>query len=307
MDGVLLIDKPAGLTSAEVVRRLKSYVKPQRVGHLGTLDPCATGLLPILIGEATKLAPYMDSAEKEYHGLIQLGVETDTLDREGRVVKTAPLPELTQSTIEEVERKFTGQLTQTVPVFSAVKHNGTPLYKLARRGIPAEPPKRTVHVYSLHLTIAGDDTLAFVLVCSKGTYIRAIARDIGQALGTVAHLAELRRVRSGGFSISQSISLEQAIEQLKKREFSCLVGLRQAIPDMAEVSVDERIARRVINGQNSALSEVPELGSVGGDFRLVKLVLRDRLLAIARVGGQGPKLVRVFPRACDELYSTGVV
>src|SRR5690348_3972653 len=140
MDGILLIDKPGGITSAEVVRRIKARVRPSRVGHLGTLDPFATGLLPILVGEGTKLAPFLQDGEKQYEGTIALGVETDTLDPTGLAVRTADVPAITPAMLAETAARFTGRIVQQPPIFSAIKRGGVPLYKLARRGDEVEPP-----------------------------------------------------------------------------------------------------------------------------------------------------------------------
>ena len=185
-------------TSAEVVRQVKHRVKPARVGHLGTLDPFATGVLPILVGEGTKLAPFLHEGEKHYEGLIALGTETDTLDRTGEVVRTAPVPEIGLEQLAAIAARFTGTVTQTPPIFSAIKRGGVPLYKLARRGDDvAPPPPRDVQIERLELAAEGPGAIRFSLVCSPGTYIRSLARDIGIALESAAHLSALRRTRTG--------------------------------------------------------------------------------------------------------------
>src|SRR6516165_6451525 len=185
MNAVIVIDKPAGITSAEVVRRIKRSLKPARVGHLGTLDPFATGVLPILIGEA-----------------IKLGIETDTLDPDGSVVRTATVPLLNPQCVAAIERQFSGRLSQVPPVFSAIKRAGVPLYRLARKGVDVRPPPpREIEIKFLKLQTASRDTLRFELGCSAGTYVRSLARDIGVALQSAAHLAELRRLQSGDFSL----------------------------------------------------------------------------------------------------------
>src|SRR5690242_9957482 len=213
MDGVILIDKPAGITSAEVVRRVKARVKPARVGHLGTLDPFATGVLPILIGEATKLAPMLEGGDKHYEGAIRLGVETDTLDREGKPVREAALPQLEEHALAAVARRFTGTIEQVPPVFSAIKRAGVPMYKLARKDAAIEaPPPRTIEIKELSLRAEGRDTIRFTAVCSPGTYMRSLARDVALALGSAGHLGELRRVRSGRFTLSEAIAMEPALE-----------------------------------------------------------------------------------------------
>src|SRR5579875_2865200 len=152
MHGIILIDKPAGITSAEVVRRIKARVKPLRVGHLGTLDSFATGVLPILVGDATKLAPMLEGGDKEYEGIIRLGQETDTLDRDGKVVREAPVPAIGETDLRAVERRFSGQIEQVPPIFSALKRGGVRLYELARQGVEVEPPApRTIEVKRISL------------------------------------------------------------------------------------------------------------------------------------------------------------
>ena len=161
MNAILLVDKPAGISSAEVVRRVKSRVKPARVGHLGTLDPFATGLLPIMIGEATKLAPFIDGGDKEYAGVIRLGVETDTLDRDGAEVRRAEVPTISAEQLAQVTAQFTGSIEQVPPVYSAIKRAGVPLYRLARRGEEVAPPeKRTVEIKRLDLTCEAPDAIS---------------------------------------------------------------------------------------------------------------------------------------------------
>ena len=180
MDGVLLVDKPAGITSAEAVRQIKARVRPARVGHLGTLDPFATGLLPILIGEATKLAPFLQDGEKEYEGVIRLGLETDTLDRTGAEIQTAEVPPLTSGMLADAAARFTGRIAQQPPIFSAIKRDGVPLYRLARRGVEVEPPPpREVEISRLRLDAMDATSIHFVAACSTGTYMRSLARDIG--------------------------------------------------------------------------------------------------------------------------------
>ncbi len=291
MDGILLVDKPAGISSAEVVRRVKARVKPLRVGHLGTLDPSATGLLPIMIGEGTKLAAFLEHQDKEYEGRIQLGAETDTLDRDGEVVRTAPVPVLDAERLAEVAARFTGEITQTPPVYSAIKRDGVPLYKLARRGDAVAPPQaRTVHVARLELRAEEGDSLRFSVTSSAGFYVRSLARDIGIALGTAAHLAELRRIRSSGFSIADACSLDETLIALEGDGVVDLVGLRRALAAMPEVTVDEALERRLRNGDSSTLlSLVPPQGG------LFKVVCNETLVAMARAQSRvTATIVRVF-------------
>ncbi len=293
MNAIVLVDKPAGISSAEVVRRVKSRVKPARVGHLGTLDPFATGLLPIMIGEATKLAPFVDGGDKEYAGLIRLGVETDTLDRDGDVVRRADLPDISAEKLAQVSAQFTGPIEQIPPVFSAIKRAGVPLYRLARRGEDVAPPeKRSVEIKRLDLSCAAPDSIRFVATCSPGTYARALARDIGVALGTVAHLEQLRRTRNGAFSIADAMPLADVLASLEAGAPPLRqISLRDALVGLPEVVVDAIAEKRLRNGDSRALdSQVPAGGPL---FKVISQ--SGELIAVARATSRVTAIVeRIF-------------
>jgi tRNA pseudouridine55 synthase len=292
MDGIILVDKPAGITSAEVVRRIKAKVKPARVGHLGTLDPFATGVLPIMIGEATKLAPMLEGGEKVYEGVIKLGIETDTLDRDGKVVREAPVPAIDAAMLEAVTKRFTGKIDQVPPVFSAIKRAGVRMYTLARKGDAENiepPPIRTIEIKNLSMQLASADEIRFAATCSPGTYARSLARDIGVALGTVAHLSELRRVRSGNFAIADAISLNDALN-VGAGESAGLIGLRDAIGDLAELNVDDDAAKLLRNGDPRALE-----GKVPAGTEMFKVIYEGQLIAVAKATSRVTAIiVRVF-------------
>jgi tRNA pseudouridine55 synthase len=291
VNGVLLIDKPAGFGSAEVVRRVKRFVKPAKVGHLGTLDPFATGLLPILIGEATKIAQFLEHHDKRYEGVIALGTQTDTLDPTGEVIGTAAVPPLDQRILDGIAQRFTGEFEQVPPVYSAIKRAGVPLYKLARKGMEPSPPEpRTVMVQGLNLRAEDAGHIRFALQCATGMYVRALARDLGIALATVAHLAQLRRTGTGGFSIEQAIPLDQVLINLEQGQRPALIDLNQALADMSQIEVNQAVARRVRNGDASALLSMVKLGQ--GPF---KVLCDGALVAIAQFGSDGKLgLARVF-------------
>jgi tRNA pseudouridine55 synthase len=296
MNAVIVINKHAGITSAEVVRRIKRLVRPARVGHLGTLDPFATGVLPILIGEATKLAPFLEGGDKRYAGLIKLGVETDTLDPDGSVVRSAPVPALNPQSVAAIERQFSGTLRQVPPVFSAIKRAGVPLYRLARKGVEVRPPEpRTIEIKFLRLETASCDTLRFELGCSPGTYVRSLARDIGVALQSAAHLAELRRLQSGGFSLHTSAPLERVLTAIDTQDLASIqvVAPSEALGHLPRVVVDEAQERRLRNGDSSALdSFAPAAAEI---FRVVDS--SGDLIAIARATSRVTAVIeRIFNR-----------
>jgi tRNA pseudouridine55 synthase len=292
MDGIILIDKPAGITSAEVVRRIKARVKPDRVGHLGTLDPFATGVLPIMVGEATKLAPMIEGGEKVYQGVIKLGVETDTLDRDGKVVREAPVPEIQDAALAAVTLQFTGKFEQVPPVFSAIKRAGVRMYTLARKGDIESiepPPLRCVEIKQLSMQLVSADEIRFTAVCSPGTYARSLARDIGVALGTVAHLIELRRTRSGNFAIEDAFPLEDALT-IARDTPDRAIGLRDAIPDLAELEVDADLAKLLRNGDPRALE-----GRIPANTEMFKVIHEGHLIAVAKATSRVTAIiVRVF-------------
>jgi tRNA pseudouridine55 synthase len=306
MNGVILIDKSAGPTSAEVVRQVKHRVKPARVGHLGTLDPFATGVLPILVGEGTKLAPFLHDGKKHYSGLIALGVETDTLDRTGEVVRTAAVPTIDAVRLVEIAACFTGTVMQTPPIFSAIKRDGVPLYKLARRGDDvAPPPPREVRIERLELTAEGATSIRFNLVCSPGTYMRSLARDIGIALDSAAHLAALQRTRSGLFAIENARPLATVLEALESGDRGCVIGLRDALLALPEIAVDCDIEKRLRNGDARALDGlVPQREHTGQTReglespeadKFFKVIAGERLLAIAEATSRVTAVIaRVF-------------
>lgn len=209
MTGVLLVDKPTGITSADVVRRLKRRLgRRTKIGHVGTLDPFASGLLPLCVGEATKVARYLAGDVKVYEGTIELGRETDTLDPTGTVTATAPVPPIEEAQLAAVARRLTGTILQKPPMYSALKRDGVPLYRLARRGEHVERAARAVEIAWLQLRPVGPDRIEMATRCSKGTYVRVLAADVGRALGTVAHLGRLRRLAVGPLGVERAWSLE---------------------------------------------------------------------------------------------------
>ena len=217
IDALIPVWKPVGWTSFDVVKKLRSQIKPTKVGHAGTLDPFAEGVLMLCTGKYTKqVETFMDN-EKEYLAEIQLGVETDTLDPTGKVVETANVPKLTEDKINLVLKEFIGEIKQEPPMFSALKVNGQPLYKLARKGINIPRENRTVNIYDIQLINFTDRTITLQVVCGRGTYIRSLAKDIAEKLNTVGHLTSLKRTRIGEYNQSSCIAVKDLSKWISAR------------------------------------------------------------------------------------------
>jgi len=220
-DGVLLVDKPKRLTSHDVIDKIRRRFKLRKVGHCGTLDPIATGLLVVVVERATKLQNRLMSDDKTYEGTMQLGITTDSQDADGKVLSEKPPAKVTEEEVEMVFSSFRGDLQQIPPMISAIKHKGKPLYKLARQGKTIEREPRLIHIYDLRLLRLRHPFIEFRVSCSKGTYVRTLCSDIGDLLGCGAHLAELRRIRSGDFDIKDTHSLDDLLalnhEQLQEQ------------------------------------------------------------------------------------------
>ena len=212
LDGALLIDKPSGPTSHDVVDAIRRQFGIKKVGHCGTLDPAATGLLIIVLGRGTKLSEKLMSDDKVYTGTVKLGESTDSYDADGQLTGSLPVPPLTLDELNETAGEFIGDLMQTPPMVSAVKKGGVPLYKLARKGIEVPREPRLIHIYNFRFTDYQEPLGQFRLACTKGTYVRSVAHDLGQKIGCGAHLSALRRVTSGKFDVSDAAPLENVLK-----------------------------------------------------------------------------------------------
>lgn len=208
VDGIVLLDKPIGLSSNQALQRVRRLFRAAKAGHTGALDPLATGMLPLCLGEATKFSQFLLDADKRYITCIQLGKRTTTGDREGDVLTDLPVPDLTDEALESVLNRFRGEIEQIPPMYSALKHEGKPLYEYARQGIVIERKRRQVTISDLTLLSRTADTLTLDIRCSKGTYIRTIGEDIGEMLGCGAHLHSLHRVSTAGYSAENMLTLE---------------------------------------------------------------------------------------------------
>jgi len=284
MNGVLVIDKPAGPTSFDVVRRVRSLVRVKKVGHTGTLDPMATGVLPLCLGDATKIAGFITEGDKAYRAVVQLGVETDTQDAEGKIVSERPVPALGREALEAAVAGFRGKQLQTPPMYSAIKVSGRRLYELARAGEQVERAPREVTVHALELVDFKERELTLDVRCSKGFFVRALAADLGQRLGCGAHLKALRRTQSGPFTLQQAVGLDRlaadleqgprALADLERR----LVSLSDALAELPAFPVSPTLADKVLHGLPiEASPRVPD-----GRVRVVDA--SGRLLAVAEVG-----------------------
>ncbi len=233
LEGVLLVDKPRGCTSHDVVARLRRKLSMKRIGHAGTLDPMATGLLIMLIGKATRVSQYLTSLDKEYEGTIELGKITNSQDADGEVMEARPVPALTEAEVRAAMQAFLGDQYQTPPMFSAIKVEGVPLYKMARRGEEVEREPRFIRVSSYELTGLALPQIHFRLRCSKGTYVRTLAHDLGQKLGCGAHLSALRRTATDKLRVETALPLEEierlALPEIEKR----LLPVREVVPSFA--------------------------------------------------------------------------
>ena len=229
MDGILNINKPRGITSMDIVRRMKRAADMRRVGHGGTLDPIATGVVPVFFGQATRTMEYVVDGAKEYRGTIELGVSTDTYDAEGEVTETREVGSMAMEDIEKALKAFRGTIDQVPPMYSAIKQRGKRLYTLARAGIEVEREPRSVVVHSLSLERWEPPEATVLIECGRGFYMRSLAHDLGQQLGVGGHLKELMRLSSGNFDIRDSVTLEEAEQRFEEGS----IGDVMAAPDAA--------------------------------------------------------------------------
>ena len=233
LEGVLLIDKPRDHTSHDVVARLRGKLRMRKIGHAGTLDPMATGLLIVLVGKATRVSQFIISLDKEYEGTIELGKTTDSQDADGQVMETRPVPPLTEAEVRAAMHGFLGDQYQIPPMFSAIKIDGVPLYKKARKGEDVEREPRFIRVMAWDLLRFATPHIDFRMRCTKGTYVRTLAHDLGTKLGCGAHLSALRRTATDRFNVSDALTLDR-IEQLSLPEIEKrLIPVHQAVPTVA--------------------------------------------------------------------------
>ncbi len=249
MDGIVNVDKPLGITSHDVVYRLRKILKIKKIGHTGTLDPEASGVLPMCVGKGTKLAEYLTAADKQYMARLQLGAFTDTQDALGEILESFEV-NVTEEQICDAVKGFVGEIMQHPPMYSAIKIDGKKLYELAREGktVEREPRKITIHSIEIKNIDLKNGAVDMLVDCSKGTYIRTLCNDIGAALGCGGHMSALRRTKSGRFEIEKAYTLEEIERMAEAQTFDFLTPVGEALPEYEKIVLAERNANRVRNG-----------------------------------------------------------
>lgn len=279
MNGILLIDKPQGMTSHDVVRRVRRLLRTRRVGHTGTLDPLATGVLPVAVGEATRIVQFLMEGDKTYRAVLKLGETTTTQDAEGEVLECRPVAGVTAEAVAAASRSFEGVIRQLPPMYSALKKDGVPLYRLARQGIEVERESREVRIDRLQILDVDLPLITLEVDCSKGTYVRTLCHDLGLALGTGAHLVALRRTRSGSFTEADCVILEEL--ETDGTAAPPLLSVDEALRGMPALEVDAEATRRLADGIPPALASLSAApGCPEGET--VRLMHAGTLLAVAR-------------------------
>ena len=256
MSGVLVLNKPAGISSASAVAKIKKMLAAAKVGHAGTLDPFATGVLVCCINQATKLARFFLPGFKTYEAVLQLGRQTDTQDASGQTVAEAPVGRLDRDGVIRLFKQFEGRQMQQPPVFAALKHRGRPLYELARMGKPVQKPARPIIIEALKMLCFEPPRISFEVTCSAGTYVRTLCADLGAAIGCGGHLAALHRTAGSGFSIAEAVTLEQLGDMPEKDRWARLIGPAEALRGMPALCADEVALEQVRHGRKLEIDRI---------------------------------------------------
>jgi len=292
ISGILLLNKPLGLSSNSALQRARYIFNAKKAGHTGSLDPLATGVLPLCFGEATKVSGYLLDSDKRYITTVQLGQTTTTGDAEGDILTTTTVTEISDQKLAQILAQFTGKITQIPPMYSALKHNGSPLYKLARKGIEVKRKQREITIYELTLLDRTQDTLILDVRCSKGTYIRTLAQDIGDALGFGAYLTSLERTHVSPFDCSKIYTLEdleKLAEQEDKQQLdSALLPIDTALINRPKIILNDTESTRVKNGLKVTRDDIPDSSLIrmyheSGEFIGIGRLSSDQLLAPKRM------------------------
>jgi tRNA pseudouridine55 synthase len=289
LTGIVLLDKPVGITSNKALQQIKNLFNAQKAGHTGSLDPVATGLLPICLGEATKISQFLLSADKTYVADLKLGIKTNSGDVDGEIIQSRPVSVASSAQIEKVLERYRGEIEQIPPMHSAIKKNGVPLYKLAHQGIEIDREPRRVTIFDLKLLSFEKDILKISVHCSKGTYIRTLADDIGEDLGCGAHICQLRRLQVGPFTAEEMYTLEQ-LQNMAQQGYDVLdkvlLSLDKGLMQWPPVNLSGDAAFYIQQGQPVFVPKVKDKG-------LVRLYLNEReFLGVGQILDDG----RVAPK-----------
>jgi tRNA pseudouridine55 synthase len=291
IDGILLLDKPLGRSSNSALQKVRYLFNAKKAGHTGSLDPLATGVLPICFGQASKVSAYLLDSDKRYTCTAQLGETTTTGDKEGDILQTRELKAFSTEQVETVLEKFRGDIQQIPPMFSALKHNGQPLYKLARQGIEIKRKARDVTIHELTLLEQTEDSITLDVHCSKGTYIRTLAQDIGDALGFGAHLSMLRRTDVSPFDCSKLYTIEDIEKLAESNELeNTLLPIDSALIHLPDITLTEEEANRVKTGLKVSRNDIPESD-------MIKMYLEDgEFIGIGRCSYNEQGDIRLAPK-----------
>ena len=278
--GILIIDKPAGMSSAKLVAIIKRVLGVKKAGHTGTLDPFATGVMVCCVNQATKLARFFLGGKKSYEATLTLGVETDTQDATGEVTAACSETTFSEEAIVSVMKKFVGEIEQLPPVYSALKHQGVRLYRLAREGRPVQKPARRVHISSIRLLSVDLPDVRFQVTCSAGTYVRTLCADIGANLGCGGHMKSLKRTEACGFRLDEALQISTLERHaVSGRGFESMIPMAEALKEFPEVVADNSVARDILHGR--PISKNAFSVEDGHQEKYIKVVDRDhRLLAV---------------------------
>jgi len=295
-DGIIIVDKESGPSSSRVVETIKGLVGAKKVGHAGTLDPFASGVLIILLNQGTKLSPFVMAQNKIYRAALMLGIETDTQDITGRIIKTREIGNLDPGIIQKKSQEFVGSIKQVPPLYSALHYKGKRAYELARNGVDVELEEREVRIHYINVLSVNLPTVRIEVGCSSGTYIRTIAADLGNSLGTGAHVTFLRRLQSGPFHVDDARTITQLAQYRSERKLEeVIIPLREALKGMGEVEVSDAVARKIRCGQEPRRDEIGNEGPLSSPAGCsLKAVMREELVAILEEARDGYTIVRVF-------------
>lgn len=284
MNGIIIVNKHKGCTSHDIVYKVKKMFN-EKVGHTGTLDPMATGVLPLLIGKGTQCSKYLINHDKIYNVTLQLGEKTDTADSEGKVIETKEVKEKTlkKENIEKILEKFKGKQEQIPPIYSAIKVNGKKLYEYARKGQEVEIKPRKIEIYNIELLNINEKQkqIEFQVSCSKGTYIRSLCEDIAQRLGTVGYMLELKRIQVGNFNIKEAITIEQLENNIDNKEFieENFIQFEEIFENKEKIELDDRKLRLFLNGVQLTMTCKDEIYRIYSNNKFIGIgIVKDNLL-----------------------------